>query len=107
MLSFSINGCHLRVAGPNSSIVLVVAAEPHARQSGDAEGLPLLLPQVSAQAASDETTILLTMSSHTTGAVVSVCQLHPAFVVHVTTRTWPLVTGAGDVGKCRRQVPAG
>jgi hypothetical protein len=34
------------VAGPNSSIVLVAAAEPHERQSGDAEGLPLLLPQV-------------------------------------------------------------
>jgi hypothetical protein len=39
------------VAGPNSSIVLVVAAEPHDRQSGDAEGLPLLLPQVGERSA--------------------------------------------------------
>jgi len=30
------------ITGPNSSIVLVAAAEPRDRESGDAEGLPLL-----------------------------------------------------------------
>ena len=33
-------------AGPNSSIVVLVPAEAHERQSDSAEGLPLLLLQV-------------------------------------------------------------